>query len=95
MTNASLKAILAEYGKKAKAIHCANFSIQINQSFSGIKPVTNEDIVYKTYGDEDFFIVPMYDAHNKKYFDALVKTSMVESVNCTRNENDALDMYYV
>ena len=95
MSNAALKAILAEYGKKAKAIHCTNFSVQINQSFVGVKPITNDDIKFVTYGGTDFFCVPQYDSHNKRYFDVIVKTETVETINCTRNENDTLDMYFV
>lgn len=95
MNNAALKAILTEYGKKVKAIHCTNFSVQLNQSFVGIKPVTNDEIEYKTFGGEDFFAVPMYDSHNKRYYHILVKTDTVETVHYTEKESDTLDMYFV
>ena len=76
MSNAALKAILAEYGKKAKAIHCTNFSVQINQSFVGVKPITNDDIKFVTYGGTDFFCVPQYDSHNKTFPDFQIGLSV-------------------
>ena len=59
MNNAALKAILAEYGDKVRAIRCTNVFVQLNQSTQNIKAVTADDIKYKTYEGTDFFIVPI------------------------------------
>lgn len=95
MNNKALKAIMDAYGSKVKGIRCENTVVQLNQSLQNIPAVTNDDIQYKTFGDEDFFIFPRYDAHHKKFFDVIVKTNQVEDVYCTRNENDPLDFYSI
>ena len=93
MNNAALKAIIAEYGNKVRSIRCTNVFVQLNQATQNIPAVTNADIQYKSYDGTDFFIVPVWDAHNQKFFDALIKTEQVEIVGCVRDPNDVLDIY--
>ena len=93
MNNDVLKAILNEYGTKVRAIRCNNVFIQLNQSTQNIKAITADDIKYKTYGDTDFIIVPIWDSHHQRYFDSIIKTDQVEVIGCVRNDSDVLDIY--
>lgn len=89
MTNAVLKELLKNSGKKVRAIRSTAYTILLNRQDTRY-PVTLEDIEFVTIGGTDMMKVKMFNPRMNNYYYRYYVTEPVEIVVMTENDNDIL-----
>lgn len=96
MTNAALKQIFNTYGARIKALQFEAYRVMMNPPKSarvGSGWVTNDQIEFKTFGDQDFILIPTTEAQYGNPITQLVQTERLVRVIITDKETDMVDPY--
>lgn len=93
MTNAALKAILDDEGKKVRYIKTTSHAFALNQAYTGEEMITNTDIQYLTKDGTELIKVKRWEPSSRKFYYEYITTETIEKVIVVDKESDVLDPY--